>query len=220
MNAQDLIIGHLLPIAVTIAVLWLVYRLLFRNSNRLYFNRYFLLTSMLLALAMPLLGLLSGLEVPQMVTLKQSLFNGTLLNEIVVTPDGQPMLPEVTVTTSTQSHFSLWQVVGGVYLIGVGVMTLLFLFKLGKLIVLIIRSPKRKMSSCTAVFTGREQGSFSFFRYAIFPNENVDPDIMRHEMSHISHHHSWDILFAEVMMILQWFNPFIYLYKKELQSLH
>ena len=220
MKAQELIIGHLLPIAVTIAVLWLVYRLLFRNSNRLYFNRYFLLTSMLLALAMPLLGLLSGLEVPQMATLKQNIFNGTLLNEIVVTPDGQPMLPEVTVTTSTQSHFSVWQVIGGIYLIGVGVMTLLFLFKLAKLVVLIIRSPKRKMSSCTAVFTGREQGSFSFFRYAIFPNENVDPDIMRHEMSHISHHHSWDILFAEVMMILQWFNPFIYLYKKELQSLH
>jgi hypothetical protein len=87
MKAQELIIGHLLPIAVTIAVLWVVYRLLFRNSNRLYFNRYFLLTSMLLALAMPLLGLLSGLEVPQMATLKQSLFNGTLLNEIVVTPD-------------------------------------------------------------------------------------------------------------------------------------
>ena len=65
-----------------------------------------------------------------------------------------------------------------------------------------------------------QQGSFSFFRYAFFPNENVDPDIMRHEMSHIAHHHSWDILFAELMMILQWFNPFIYLYKKELQSLH
>lgn len=221
MNTQELIIGHVLPIAATVAVLWLVYRLLFRNSNRLKFNRFFLLTSMLLALAMPLLGLLSGMEVPQMVTLKQNMFNGMMLSEIIVTPDGQPVLPEVTVTTdATPSRFSLWQVIGGIYLIGVGVMTLLFLFKLGKLVVLIIRSPKRKMSSCTAVFTGREQGSFSFFRYAFFPNENVDPDIMRHEMSHIAHHHSWDILFAEVMMILQWFNPFIYLYKKELQSLH
>ena len=221
MNAQDLIIGHLLPIAATVAVLWLVYCLLFRNSNRLYFNRYFLLTSMLLALAMPFLGLLSGSEVPQMVTLKQSMFSGTMLNEVVVTPDGEPILPEVMVTTTpAPSRFSWWQVIGGIYLIGVGVMTLLFLFKLGKLVVLIIRSPKRKMSGCTAVFMGREQGSFSFFRYAFFPNENVDPDIMRHEMSHIRHHHSWDILFAEVMMILQWFNPFIYLYKKELQSIH
>ena len=221
MNAQELIIGHLLPIAATVAVLWGVYRLLFRNSNRLLFNRFFLLTSMLLALAMPLLGLLSGTELPQMATLKQNMFSGMMLSEVIVTPDGQPVLPEVTVNTNaTLSRFSLWQVVGDIYLLGVGVMMLLFLFKLGKLVALIIRSPKRKMSGCTAVFTGRDQGSFSFFRYAFFPNENVDPDIMRHEMSHISHHHSWDILFAEVMMILQWFNPFIYLYKKELQSLH
>ncbi len=221
MNAQELIIGHLLPIAATVAVLWLVYRLLFRNSNRLYFNRYFLLTSMLLALAMPLLGLLSGMEVPQMVTLKQNMFNGMMLNEVIVTSDGQPVLPEVTVTTdATPSRFSVWQVIGGIYLIGVVVMTLLFLIKLGRLVALIIRSPKRKMDGFTAVFTGKEQGSFSFFRYAFFPSENVDPDIMRHEMSHIGHHHSWDILFAEVMMIVQWFNPFIYLYKKELQSLH
>ena len=220
MKAQELIISHLLPIAATIAVLWLVYRLLFRNSNRLHFNRFFLLTSMLLALAMPLLGLLSGIELPQMVTLKQSLFSGTLLREVIVSSDGQRMLPEVTVTTSTQSHFSVWQVISGLYLIGVAVMTLLFLIKLAKLMVLIIRSPKRKMDGFTAVFTGREQGSFSFFRYAFFPSEDVDPDIMRHEMSHMEHHHSWDILFAEMMMILQWFNPFIYLYKKELQSIH
>ena len=221
MKAQELIIGHLLPIAATIAVLWLVYRFLFRNSNRLYFNRFFLLTSMLLALAMPLLGLLSGMEVPQMATLKQNMFNGMMLNEVIVTPDGQPVLPEVSVTTdATPSRFSIWQVMGGIYLLGVGVMTLLFLIKLGRLIALILRSPKRKMDGYTAVFTGKEQGSFSFFHYAFFPNENVDPDIMRHEMSHIRHHHSWDILFAEVMMILQWFNPFIYLYKKELQSLH
>ena len=221
MNAQELIIGHLLPIAATVGVLWLVYRFLFRNSNRLYFNRFFLLTSMLLALAMPLLGLLSGIEVPQMATLKQNMFNGMMLNEVIVTPDGQPVLPEVTVTTdATPSRFSVWQVIGGIYLLGVGVMTLLFLIKLGRLVALIIRSPKRKMDGFTAVFTGKEQGSFSFFRYAFFPTENVDSDIMRHEMSHIGHHHSWDILFAEVMMILQWFNPFIYLYKKELQSLH
>ena len=220
MNAQELFMGHLLPVAASIAVLWLVYRLLFRNSNRLHFNRFFLLTSMLLALAMPLLGLLSGMEVPQMATLKQNIFNGTMLNEVIVTPDGQPVLPEVSVTTITPSRFSVWQVIGGIYLLGVGVMTLLFLIKLGRLVALIIRSPKRKMEGCTAVFTGREQGSFSFFRYAFFPNENVDPDILRHEISHIEHHHSWDILFAELMMVFQWFNPFIYLYKKELQSIH
>ncbi len=221
MNAQEMIIGHVLPIAASIAVLWVAYRLLFSNSNRLKFNRMYLLTSLLFALALPLMGLFVGHEAPQVVTLKQNLFGGSMLNEIVVTPDGQPVMPEAPVVAETaKTHFSLWQILGGLYLIGVAVMTLLFLFKLGRLVALIIRSPKRKMDGYTAVFTGNEKGSFSFFRYAFFPNENVAPDIIRHEVSHISHHHSWDILFAEVMMILQWFNPFIYLYKKELQSLH
>ena len=152
MNAQEFIMGHLVPISATTAVLWLVYRLLFRDSNRLRFNRFFLLTSLLLALAMPLLGLISGTQAPQIVTFKQNLFNGMMLNEVIVTPDGQPVLPEVTVTTSAQSHFSVWQVVGGLYIIGVAVMLLLFLVKLGKLVVLIARSPKRKMNGCTAVY--------------------------------------------------------------------
>ncbi len=224
MNAQELIIGHLLPIAAAIAVLWLAYRLLFNNSNRLKFNRLYLLSAMLFSLALPLLGLLVGQESPQMVSLKQNLFGGTMLGEIIVRPEGQAaIMPEVEITAETapvRPHFSLWQILGGIYLIGVGLMTLLFLFKLGKLVVLIARSPKEKREGYTAVYTGREQGSFSFLRYAFFPNPNVEADIVRHEKSHIAHHHSWDILFAEMMMILQWFNPFIYLYKKELQSLH
>ena len=222
MNAQQLIIGHLLPIGAAIAVLWLAYRLLFINSNRLRFNRLFLLAAMLFSLVLPLLGLWVGTEAPQVVSLKQNLFGGTMLGEIVVTPGGQTALPEAEIVANAtlRPQISVWQVLAVIYLIGVGVAALLLLIKLGKLAALVIRSPKEKREGYTAVFTGREQGSFSFFHYAFFPNENVAPDIVRHEMSHIGHRHSWDILFVEVMMVLQWFNPFIYLYKKELQSLH
>ena len=222
MNAQQLIIGHLLPITVAIAVLWLVYRLLFVNSNRLKFNRIFLLVAMLFSLALPLIGPLMSTSAPQVAVMKDNFVKGFLLNEITITPDGvQPMTtPEIVLETASRPHFTLWQVFAGIYLIGVGVMTLLFLIKLGKLIVLIARSPKEKREDYTAVFTGKEQGSFSFLRYAIFPNKEVSEDIVRHEQSHIAHHHSADILFAELMMILQWFNPFIYRYKKELQSIH
>ena len=222
MNAQQLIIGHLLPIGAAIAVLWLAYRLLFINSNRLRFNRLFLLSAMLFSLVLPLLGLWVGTEAPQVVSLKQNLLGGTMLGEIVVTPDGQTALPEAEIVADAtlRPQISVWQVLAVIYLIGVGITALLLLIKLGKLAALVIRSPKEKREGYTAVFTGREQGSFSFFRYAFFPNGNVAPDIVWHEASHIGHRHSWDILFVEVMMVLQWFNPFIYLYKKELQSLH
>ena len=224
MNAQQLILNQLVPVTTGIIVLWLVYRVLFNNSNRLQFNRIFLLTALLFSLTLPFIGMQMGQSAPQVVNLKHNLLGGIFLNEIIVTPEGQTALPEAETASEVASQpriqLGVWQIIGGIYIVGVAVMLLLFLFKVGKLVALIVRSPKEKRDGYTAVFTGKEQGSFSFFRYAVFPNESVSPDIIRHEMSHIAHHHSWDILFSEVMIILQWFNPFIYLYKKELQSLH
>ena len=222
MNTYEFITSYALPVAASIAVLWLAYRLLFVNSNRFKFNRDFLLVALLFSLALPPVGMLMGLSAPQIVNFKHSMFPGYTLNEIVITPEGQEVTPITleTITIDPSRHISLWQVLGIIYLLGVAVMATLFLVKLVRLVALIIRSPKRKMNGYTAVFTHKEQGSFSFFRYAFFPDESVSPDIVRHEMSHIAHGHSWDILFVEIIMILQWFNPFIYFYRRELQSLH
>ena len=222
MNTQVLFTEYLLPIALGLMVLWVAYRLLFTNSNRFQFNRFYLLSAMLFSLALPLFGLLVGQSTPQVVAFKQNLLGGFMLKEITISY-GEPTavtLPEVEVAPPARIHVSLWQVLGIIYLIGVAVMALLFLFKMAKLVAMIIRSPKRKMDGYTMVFTHKEHGPYSFFRYAFFTDENVNPDIIRHELSHISHHHSWDILMVELMKIFQWFNPFIYFYKRELQSLH
>lgn len=222
MNTNEFFTNILLPIAIGLMVLWVAYRLLFTNSNRFQFNRFYLLTAMLFSLALPLFGLLMGESSPQVMAIKQNLLSGFMLKEITISY-GDPSavtLPEVEVAPPARIHVSLWQVLGIIYLIGVVVTALLFLFKMGKLVVMIIRSPKRKMDGYTMVFTHKEHGPYSFFRYAFFPDEQVDPTIVRHELSHIAHHHSWDILMVELMKIFQWFNPFIYLYKRELQSLH
>ena len=222
MNAIEFFTNNLLPVAISLMVLWVAYRLLFTNSNRFQFNRFYLLTAMLFSLALPLLGLLMGQHSPQMMALKQSLYNGFMLNEITISYGGSSVttLPEMVISGPARMHITVWQVLIAIYLLGVAVTGLLFLFKMGKLMVMIIRSPKRKMDGYTMVFTHKEHGPYSFFRYAFFPDEQVDPAIVRHELSHIAHSHSWDILMVELMKIFQWFNPFIYLYKRELQSLH
>ena len=221
MNAMEFFTNILFPVAISLMVLWVAYRLLFTNSNRFQFNRFYLLMAMLFSLALPLFGLLMGESSPQMVAFKHNLFHGFMLNEITITYGGKAVLgADATTADGSWAHLFFWQVLWIVYLLGVAVMGLLFLFKMGKLAVMIIRSSKRKMEDYTMVFTHKEHGPYSFFRYAIFPDEQLDPAIVRHELSHIAHHHSWDILMVELMKIFQWFNPFIYLYKRELQSLH
>lgn len=220
---------NIISIAIATAVLWIAYRVLFINSNRLVFNRTFLIVALGFSLILPAAGLYIGRSTPQIVSYRQSLFQGIMLDEVVITAEGVTISTPVETIADEEAvapiqeaanSFNIWKYLWLVYIIGVGVMGLVFLFKLGKIWFIIIKSPKKKMPGYTAVFTGKEHGSYSFFNYAFFPNENVNAEIVRHEMSHIAHHHSADILFVELMMIIQWFNPFIYLYKRELQSLH
>ena len=220
---------NIISIAIATAVLWVAYRVLFINSNRLVFNRTFLIVALGFSLILPAAGLYIGRSTPQIVSYRQSLFQGIMLDEVVITAEGVTISTPVETIADEEAvapiqeavnSFNIWKYLWLIYIIGVGVMGLVFLFKLGKIIFIIIKSPKKKMPGYTAVFTGKEHGSYSFFNYAFFPNENVNAEIVRHEMSHIAHHHSADILFVELMMIIQWFNPFIYLYKRELQSLH
>jgi len=42
--------------------------------------------------------------------------------------------------------------------------------------------------------------------------------ILLHEKIHIEQRHSFDIIMAEVMLVLQWFNPFAWLYRKEVEN--
>ena len=220
---------NIISIAIATAVLWIAYRVLFINSNRLVFNRTFLIVALGFSLILPAAGLYIGRSTPQIVSYRQSLFQGIMLDEVVITAEGVTISTPVEAIADEEAvapiqeaanSFNIWKYLWLIYIIGVGVMGLVFLFKLGKIWFIIIKSPKKKMPGYTAVFTGKEHGSYSFFNYAFFPNENVNAEIVRHEMSHIAHHHSADILFVELMMIIQWFNPFIYLYKRELQSLH
>lgn len=217
----------IISIAIAVAVLWIAYRTLFINSNRLVFNRAFLIIALGFSLILPAAGVFIGKNMPQINSYKQNLFQGIMLDEVVITADGltisvptEVTADDIAVASESAHSFDIWRYIWIIYIIGVCVMTLLFIIKLARLAIVIIRSPRKKMPGYTAVFTGKEHGSYSFFNYAFFPNENVSAEIVRHEMSHIAHHHSADILFVELMMILQWFNPFIYLYKRELQSLH
>lgn len=44
--------------------------------------------------------------------------------------------------------------------------------------------------------------------------------ILSHEKAHIAHRHSFDLIFAQLFVILQWFNPASWLLKREIQSVH
>ena len=64
---------------------------------------------------------------------------------------------------------------------------------------------------------------FSWMNYVAISREDLDDngrDILIHELSHSKHGDSWDLLFADLLTIFQWFNPAAWLYKESLQQVH
>ncbi len=63
---------------------------------------------------------------------------------------------------------------------------------------------------------------FSFGK-SVFLNKNLLqpaelPEIIRHELVHIHQKHTWDVLWVEFLILLQWYNPFVYWWKRALRQ--
>ena len=115
------------------------------------------------------------------------------------------------------------------YVLGCGVAFILLVVKLFKTFRYYRRSELSDELStgdmCVRVL-GEPDGNlpFSFLR-SVFVNPEVFTEselrqVLRHERTHIRQRHTWDLLFTEAVRVMQWFNPFIYLYTRELSSVH
>ena len=68
------------------------------------------------------------------------------------------------------------------------------------------------------------QAPFTFFKYILLPGSqqyNGDQDIiLLHENTHIEKRHFLDLLFFELVLCIQWFNPVMWLFRKEIMEVH
>ena len=69
-----------------------------------------------------------------------------------------------------------------------------------------------------------EKGSpFSWGRYIVVSEQDDDAllrDVLLHEEAHLRLHHSVDLLVADLAGCLQWFNPAMWLLRRELRAIH
>jgi hypothetical protein len=71
------------------------------------------------------------------------------------------------------------------------------------------------------VYINQSATAFSFFNYLFIGTKVQGSEtIIRHELVHIRQKHSADIIFIELLKIVNWFNPFIYLLQYSLKTIH
>src|SRR5690606_217897 len=118
------------------------------------------------------------------------------------------------------NSFLTWE---NVFYSGVVLASLLFAFKIVKVILLLVKNPKSKLGNLLIINLMNSNAAFSFFHY-IFLGERIHVNdkeaILKHEMVHVKEKHTFDLLIFEVLRILFWFNPFIYMYQNRIMTLH
>jgi TonB family protein len=68
-----------------------------------------------------------------------------------------------------------------------------------------------------------ELSPFSWLNCIVVSRRSIEEsarEVLRHELAHIEHRHSWDLLLVDACTLLQWFNPAVWLLKRELRTLH
>ena len=68
-----------------------------------------------------------------------------------------------------------------------------------------------------------EEKPFSWFGWVVVSSKDMDEgarEILTHEVAHVRAGHSWDILLADAVIIMQWFNPLAWIMKNTLKDIH
>ena len=109
------------------------------------------------------------------------------------------------------------------YFFGVAILFLSLLFQLSCVFFEIIRSrDKIKDGDYIIVNTATRKAPCSFFKYIFIYPDDYDfetyEQIIKHEKTHVRLGHSFDLLLAELAVIALWFNPLIWLFKKEIEK--
>jgi hypothetical protein len=199
------ILPYLIHTAYLLALLWLVYAAGLRNLSRFTFNRFFLLLGLMLAMFAPFWpkgapGLME--EVPRL------------------------LFPEIHISPAEQStrEFPWMQFAGLIYFTGLFVFLFRYLVRLSGIIRLLRKAGPGKAGISNLRILDGTGGAFTFFNRILLDEQHIAPEaraaVLRHEMVHLRQWHSLDILLIDLILMLQWFNPFAYMLKKELQQVH
>ena len=207
---------YILKSSVCLVLFYLFFRLLLSKETFHRFNRMALLGVLFFSLLIPCIEVTTRhqVEVQQAVLSIEQLL---LMAELEATP--------ANVGTVQETPAISWvQIVLLVYLAGILFLACRNIYSLICLFRLIHSGKHEKLEKgVTLVVHNQEIAPFSWMKYIVISRKDLEEngrEILIHEMAHIHHRHSVDLLVADICIFFQWFNPGAWLLKQELQNVH
>ncbi len=204
-------IKYLIESSIILGILTIFYRLVLHNEPMFRFNRLYLLFSLLLAAIVPALSL-------SFIFFGEKTTEGmTIVLDAVDVYSGQV---QQTIVPAIAKHvFFNW-----LYILGALILFARLIYGFIRLGGLSREAEWLKINGYKVANLPGRFNPFSFFHIifvnrSLYSNDDLDK-IMKHEIAHVRFKHSLDVVITEVLLIVQWFNPFAWIIRTLLKELH
>ena len=229
---------YLIHVSILLALCYIVYQSLLKWETFFRFNRWFILGSVLLCFILPII------EIPGEWSLRKTIISETAEPAPVQTVIEKPKIKprqlecevqpvsenisfEVEMSPSKAGHPSIaipvksisWkQLMKYGYFCGLAILFINLLIQLGAMFYMIFKNPKIRDGRYQIVNLKKDIAPFSFWNYIFLNPAKYDihtrHQIIEHEKIHVTERHTLDILLMELLIIIQWYNPFAWLFRK------
>ena len=235
---------YLLLVTVGTVLFIGAYWLLMRRETRFTMVRFYLLGTLLLALLLPLvhipmqLPLFSHNEdnaatIQEPIPLAESVSmtfssqeSGTIDAALQLDiQENSPLGIQMADTYQVLSRRDkLYSTLTFLYLVGCGIMLTLLVVRLLKLRSRLRRLPYRTVDGIKISELDDDTPAYSFGNHIVLGRNGFSAmemqQLIGHEMVHVRQRHTLDLLLCELAKALLWFNPFVWLYERELKRVH
>ena len=200
-----------IKVGLCLIAFYLLWKLLLSRETFHRFNRVALLTVMVLALVLPWIRL--SLDAPASVVSRM-----VVLDEVIVGTAGAAKPHEMA------SSWTVTGVMAAVYATGMALVLMWLLHSRWSLYRLMKKGRREPLAGgITLHVLPGDISPFSYFSHIVISEQDYcdNPrEILIHEQAHIDLHHSLDVMFWNLVMLFQWWNPAAWLLGRELRQVH
>ena len=199
---------YILKVNTLILLFYLIYHVALSRETFYKHSRWFLLSGLLISVVLPFITI-TKVEYYEV----KRVLNNSIENNVPQMMEISQEVAQEPIWTNLEILFLIY----GIICLGFFIKTVFDFFKLFKIIKV---SNSEKKNKLVYINTNLVHTPFSFFNYIIFNEELNNPvelqNIMKHEEAHSIQKHSFDTLLAQLFIILFWFNPIVWLYRKSM----
>lgn len=201
-------VEYIFKLSISLSIVGLFYYFVLRKHTFYDWNRWYLLGYSALAFVIPFVDVNTAIQ-------RNELTGNVLIQSVPALPT---FANSVAMPTQNTQSTASWEIENWILiLITLGAMVMMIRLCLQFLSYLKIRKAARLVSDedVKIYHLSKDIVPFSFgnsiFINPDLHNQHEMHEIILHEFVHVKQRHSFDIIFAELLCILNWYNPFVWL---------